>query len=108
MGIFFKQKHFTALAMLFCFLLIPIKSNAEDNSALGRYLDCLNQHTKDSKRENNNQITDATKILEACSKQRQAVLDSLPRETALNQLRQIEYHLKGREATAQTNNPEKK
>ncbi|MDM3871865.1 hypothetical protein QSV34_10935 [Porticoccus sp. W117] len=91
-------------AVVLCSLLVaPLTFANNDDTPLGRYLDCLNQQTKDSGGENDDRIANADRVLKACSIQRQAVLDSMPKEAALKQLRAIEYHLKGRESAESEN-----
>ena len=82
-----------------CSLLAPLATQANnDTTPLKNYLDCLNQQTKGSSGENADRIANAKRVMDACAAQRQAFIDSMPREAALKQLRAIESHLKGRES----------
>ena len=79
-------------------LCLPFSlAHANDNSPLGRYLECLNSQTKGNDNKNSDRISNADKVLEACAHERQAVLDSMPEDAAVAQLGRIERHLKGRE-----------
>ncbi|MCV6604026.1 MAG: hypothetical protein OIF34_01885 [Porticoccaceae bacterium] len=78
-----------------CSLTSPLSIGTED--AIGQYLACINAQTKGEDGKNSDDIADVNQVLDACSSERQAVIDSMPEEQALKHLPQIEYHLMGRE-----------
>ena len=91
--------NFLKIAVLAALFSLPLATaQASDEPPLKQYLECLNQQTRGNNNKNSDRIANADKVIEACASERQAVLDSLPREDALAQLGRIERHLKGRES----------
>lgn len=72
------------------------EATPQANPEIKGYLECINTETKKQTEEGSDKINDAQLVIDACSKERQSLLDSIDPSVAQKMIDQVEKHLKSR------------
>lgn len=74
---------------------------AQDETPLKAYLDCINQQAKRQSGEESDKVKDPQSIIDQCAQQKQSLLSSMSEESAQRIIAQIEKHLRERQEKAE-------